>query len=134
MNIIVDTSVWSLTLRRNNPNREVQRLLTRFIEENRVLVPGIIKQELLSGIRQPPQFAALVEQLDYFPQLLATNDDHTLAAKFFNECQNAGIQGSHIDFLIVAHAVNHAAAILTTDKDFESYRKIITFDLTLLAL
>lgn len=51
MNIIPDTPIWSLVLRRVKPNHEVQALFVRFIEEGRVILPGVVKQELLSGVR-----------------------------------------------------------------------------------
>jgi len=129
MNIIPDTPIWSFVLRRDKPNREVQNLFTRLIEEGRVILPGVVKQEILSGIRNQAQFDALAEQLAHFPAVLATDEDHVLAAKFFNKCQKSGIQGSHIDFLILALAVNNSAAILTSDRDFQHYRKHVRFEL-----
>lgn len=131
MNVIPDTPIWSLVLRRKNPNLEVQNLFTRIIDEGRVVLPGIIKQELLSGLRSPDQLELLTDQLSHFPGILATDADHVYAAKIFNKCQKAGIQGSHIDFLIVALAINNSCAILTSDKDFAHYRKHIQFELQL---
>ena len=132
MNIIPDTPIWSLVLRRDKPNREVQNLFVRFIEEGRIILPGVVKQELLSGVRNETQFDALSEQLAHFPVVLATDADHLLAAKFFNKCQKSGIQGSHIDFLILALAINNSAAILTSDKDFQHYRKHVQFELQMI--
>lgn len=132
MNVIPDTPIWSLVLRREKPNREVQNLFARIIDEGRIVLPGIIKQELLSGIRNDTQFDTLSSQLTHFPELLATDTDHVLAARFFNKCQRSGIQGSHVDFLILAIAVNNSASILTSDKDFQHYRKHISFELQMI--
>jgi len=132
MNIIPDTPICSLVLRRDRPNHEVQNLFVRFIEEGRIILPGVVKQELLSGIRNQTQFDALAEQLTHFPVVLATDADHVLAAKFYNKCQKSGIHGSHIDFLIVALAINNSASILTSDKDFQHYRKHIQFELQMI--
>lgn len=129
MNVIPDTPIWSLALRREKPNKKIQNLLRRIIEEGRVVLPGIIKQELLSGIHDEGQFDRLNDQLLNFPEMLATTADHVLAAKFFNKCQRSGIQGSHIDFLILALAVNNSVSVLTSDKDFQHYRKYIPFEL-----
>ncbi len=129
MNIIPDTPIWSLVLRRDKPNREVQNLFVRLIEEGRVVLPGVVKQELLSGVRNQTQFDNLIEQLAHFPLILATDTDHVLAAKIFNKCQKSGVQGSHIDFLILAIAINNSASILTTDKDFQHYQKHVQFEL-----
>lgn len=133
MNVIPDTPIWSTVLRRNKPNKEIQNIFSRIIEEGRVVLPGIIKQELLSGIRNFDQFDLLERQLSHFPALLATDNDHVLAAKIFNKCQKAGIQGSHADFLIAAVAVNNACTVLTTDKDFLHYQKHIDFEVQLVS-
>ena len=132
MNIIPDTPIWSLVLRRDKPNREVQNLFVRFIEEGRVILPGVVKQELLSGVKNHAQFDALAEKLNYFPVILATDADHILAAKFLNKCQKSGIQGSHFDFLILALAINNSASVLTSDKDFQHYQKHIQFELQMI--
>jgi predicted nucleic acid-binding protein len=131
MPVIPDTPIWSLVLRRERPDQKLQALFTQMIEDGQVVLPGIIKQEVLSGIRELRHFDQLQGQLQYFPELLATSADHTLAAEYFNKCQKAGVQGSHIDFLIVALAVSNSANILTTDKDFSRYRKIVPFELQL---
>jgi predicted nucleic acid-binding protein len=132
MNVIPDTPIWSLVLRRRKPNRKIQDIFTKILEEGRVILPGIIKQELLSGIKHSEQFSLLAEQLEHFPSLLASDADHILAAKLYNKCQKSGIKGSHIDFLILALAVNNDFSVLTTDKDFFHYKKYIKFELNLI--
>ena len=131
MNVIVDTPIWSLVLRREKPNTKLQSIFSKLLEEGRIVLPGIIKQELLSGIKNKTQFNSLSEKLIHFPEVLASGTDHILAATFFNDCQKSGIQGSHIDFLIVAIAINNSVSIFTSDKDFKHYRKHIPFELQL---
>ena len=131
MNVIPDTVIWSMILRRSQPNTALQKLFSDLIEEGRVLLPGIIKKELLSGIINEVQFENLASKLHYFTSIHATDEDHILAAKYFNKCLKFGVQGGHIDFLIVAMAVNNSAMILTKDKDFEYYRRHIDFELML---
>ena len=82
---------------------------------------GPIRQELLSGIRQQQQFERIHDQLESFPDLVLAQHDWETAARFFNTCRNHGIQGSNIDFLICAAAVNHNMEIWSTDKDFDGY-------------
>jgi len=105
--------------------------MTHLIKDELVLLAGIIKQELLSGIRIEKQFNTLVSHLQPFPELLASTEDHIIAAQFYNKCQRSGTQGSHIDFLILALAKHHSAKILTTDKDYQKYKIVIDFDLSL---
>ena len=122
MKVIVDTSVWSLFLRRqDHPDSASLEILRQAIREKNVQMLGIIRQELLSGIRNNSQFRKLSEILDSFPDLLAETSDHTEAARFFNLCRKKGIQGSPVDFLICAQAHRNKMSILTTDGDFENY-------------
>jgi len=51
VNVVVDTSVWSLVLRRRAPeNSALERELAELIREGRVVMVGAIRQELLSGV------------------------------------------------------------------------------------
>lgn len=130
MKVIVDTSVWSLFLRRDGQACSTSvESLRQAIREKRVQMLGIIRQELLSGIKDEAQFRKLSQILDSFPDLLAESADHTQAAEFFNQCRRHGVQGSPVDFLICAQAHRNGLAILTEDKDFENYASHIPISL-----
>ena len=126
MRVIVDTSVWSLALRRDKPEffAPVQEL-QHIIHDHRVQMIGPIRQEILSGIRSESQFKKLQRHLESFPDLPILTEDYVTAAKFFNRCRSKGIQGSNTDFLICAVAVRNRFSIFTTDKDFELISKHI---------
>ncbi len=126
MNVIVDTCVWSETLRRNPPTSSiVSKELTTLILEHRVKMIGSVRQELLSGVRDKKQFDKLEKNLNAFPDIQLTKEDHVLAARFFNLCRSKGIQGSNTDFLICAVAVHHKLSIYTTDKVFSLFHQYI---------
>jgi len=50
MNVFVDTSVWSLALRRNTPNDAIPliNILRDLISDGRVVLLGVIRQEVRS--------------------------------------------------------------------------------------
>ena len=123
MRVIVDTSVWSLALRRNqdNPSQSVAKLRD-LIADGRVIMLGVVRQEILSGLRHLEQFNRLKEYLRAFPNLKLSMRDYELAAEFYNTCRSQGIQGSNADFLICAVAAERNHAILTTDLDFENFK------------
>ena len=126
MKVIVDTSVWSLALRRNKPVTDlVIGKLTRVIATGRVILPGVIRQEILSGIRDQKVYETLRDKLSAFPDYQLKVDDYETAAEFFNICRRHGVQGANTDFLICAIAHRHDCSILTTDKDFELFAKYI---------
>jgi len=124
MSVIVDTSVWSLALRRRTPPDSLfaVTLLQNLITDDRVILLGTIRQEILSGIRSSEQFVRLRDYLRAFPDLELVTADYELAAEFFNTCRSNGIQGSNTDFLICAVAHRRNYTILTTDKDFQSFQ------------
>ncbi|MDF1590385.1 MAG: PIN domain-containing protein [Desulfobacterales bacterium] len=124
MKVIVDTSVWSLVLRRDQEGllAPVQELL-RLIHSHRVQLIGPIRQEILSGIRSESQFNKLRKHLESFPDLPILTEDYVVAAQFFNQCRSKGVQGSNTDFLFCAVAARNKFSIFTTDKDFELFSK-----------
>jgi predicted nucleic acid-binding protein len=126
MTTLVDTSVWSLALRRTTPaDPEPVRELGNLIDAGEVECIGPIRQELLSGIRDERQFRALRAHLRAFRDLRLGTEDFELAAEFHNRCARAGIQGSHVDFLICAVAVRRRLRIFTLDRDFARFRKLL---------
>lgn len=125
--IVVDTSVWSLALRRNTRSQAmpVVSQLRDLIMDGRVVLLGAVRQEVLSGIRHTEQFTRLRDYLRAFPDLELTTEDYELAAEFYNTCRIHGIQGANTDFLLCAVAHRRDYTILTTDKDFESFQAYI---------
>lgn len=119
MKVIVDTSVWSLALRRRAVVSEIATArLARLVADGRVLMLGAVRQELLSGIRERTVFETLRERLRAFADLPLVTEDHERAAEFFDTCRGRGVQGSNTDFLICAAAERRGCSILTTDHDF----------------
>lgn len=129
MRVLVDTSVWSLSLRRNAPKGVEAAELTELIRDGRVMIIGPIRQEILSGIRDSGQFEKLKKNLQAFDDAMLTREDFERAAEIFNLCRSRGIQGSNTDFLICAVAERAGAAIFTTDKDFTGYSRVVKLNL-----
>lgn len=127
MRVLVDTTVWSLALRRRATDlraRDVEtvREWAELVREGRVLLPGIVRQEVLSGVAQPSAYQALRRALRAFPDEPVATADHEDAADCFNLCRSRGIAGSTVDMLICALARRRGAAVFTTDRDFDRYR------------
>ena len=128
MMVLVDTSIWSLALRRNGkglgPEQEQFRQeLGELIREGRVRLIGPVRQEILSGIREEAQFRRLRTRLRAFPDEPLTTEDYEEAAEANNKCRYSGISGSAVDFLICAVGMRRSWAIFTTDRDFDRYRR-----------
>jgi hypothetical protein len=126
MKVLVDTSVWSLALRRRTlvEQPEVQELRS-LVDEGRVAMIGPIRQELLSGIRTTESFERLREHLGAFQDEPLATADFERAAEHYNLCRARGVQGSNTDFLICAAAQRRDLPILTTDEDFIRFAEIL---------
>jgi predicted nucleic acid-binding protein len=128
--VLVDTSVWSLALRRTMATQEQEVAeLAELIKEGRTALIGPVRQELLSGVRTESQFRTLKAHLQAFPDVALESADYEEAASFFNRCRARGIQGSSIDFLICAAATRRRMAVFTTDGDFAHYQKVLELQL-----
>ncbi len=129
MNVIVDTDVWSEAFRKKGPKTDYVDELRCLIEEGRVQMIGVIRMEILCGLKSEKTFALLKDSLAAFPDLKLDSEMYILAAQFFNLCRSKGIQGSSIDFLICACSVHWDYPILSKDKDYLNYRKYLPIEL-----
>ena len=139
MQVLVDTSVWSLALRRAPASvlkaavpanqQAAVTALRDLIADGRACLLGAVRQELLCGIKSATQFETLRAALTGFEDVALMQTDYELAADFFNTCRAKGIQGSNTDFLICAAASTRKLPILTTDQDFVLYSKYLSINL-----
>lgn len=129
MKVLVDTSVWSLALRRPRGTALsadqvlLVNALADLVRDGRAVLIGAIRQELLCGIKLVTQFDQLRTSLAAFDDLALPMAVYEAAAQAFNHCRANGVQGSNTDFLICAAALHHAVPIFSTDGDFAQYQR-----------
>ena len=126
MTVLVDTTVWSLALRRRP--QQLSLLENSLVEHwaelvvsGQAVLAGPIRQEILSGIRSAEVFETLREKLTSFRYLEVLPQDYDQAALFFNLCRSNGVTGSHVDMLLCALAYRYEVPIFSTDEDFPLY-------------
>jgi len=134
MIVLVDTPIWSLALRRcpTNLNPGEQKLTTalaELIREGRAQIVGVIRQELLSGIRDQERFVKVRENLRHFHEPELGIADYEQAAEMHNHCRARGIAGSAIDSLICSIANRRNWQVFTSDRDFEHYARVLALNL-----
>ena len=132
--ILLDTSVLSAVLRRRQPGPEERRIggrLQGLLNGGaRIHVPGLVVQELLSGIREADRFEQIkAVLLRGYPILTASIGDHVLAAEIVNKCRRRGVAVSSGDALIAALAVNARGTLFTVDEDFQRVAKLVPLKL-----
>jgi predicted nucleic acid-binding protein len=130
MNVLIDTSVWSLALRRKNESlsaseRFLVAELSELIREGRARMIGLVRQELLSGIKATEQYEKLRLHLRSFPDEVVDTSDYEEAAKAGNRCRAKGVVVSIVDILLCAVATKRLWTIFTADPDFSSYLKAL---------
>ena len=120
MTLLVDTSVWSLALRRDATasEPEVHALKDALLGADVVVTTGLVLQELLQGFAGPKARAQIIERFAALPLLQPDRDDHVGAAELRNTCRRAGVQVGTIDALLAQLCIRHELTLLTTDKDF----------------
>jgi predicted nucleic acid-binding protein len=121
MTLLVDTSVWSLALRRDTAHTlpEVQHLTEVLTGSDVVVTTGLVLQELLQGFSGPKSRAQLLERFAALPLLQPDRDDHIAAAEIRNTCRRAGVQMGTVDALIAQLCIRHDLTLLSTDNDFK---------------
>ena len=132
--ILVDTPVWSLALRRREGDlstheRGFTEVLSELIRERRVQLLGSNRQELLSGIREQSQFRRIRDYLRDFPNVDLDAGDYEEAAQLSHKCRSARIAASPVDMLMCAVSLRYGWEIMTTDRDFTHYLRVLPLKL-----
>lgn len=84
-------------------------------------LPGIVLQEVLSGLPSDKRFRELrAKLLGAFTIVPASVADHVEAARLKNLCTSKGANVSGIDCLIAASAIAGGHQLFTADADFEA--------------
>jgi predicted nucleic acid-binding protein len=134
VNALVDTSVWSLALRRRASDLRAAETstvdeLSQLIQEGRARIIGLVRQELLSGIKSQAQYEKLRVTLRAFPDEPIDTSDYEAAAEAANYCRSKGVVVSLVDILLYAVASRRGWSLFTTDPDFKNYARVLPLSL-----
>ena len=130
MSLLVDTSVWSLALRRDTPpdtsslQAAVNALRDALQRGDTIVTTGLILQELLQGVVHPRNRERIADQFSALPCLMPDRDDHAQAALLHTRCRQRGVQAGTIDALIAQLCIRHQLTLLTTDRDFAAISRL----------
>jgi predicted nucleic acid-binding protein len=120
LTLLVDTSVWSLALRRDTMGvlPEIGALKRALESGGAVVTTGLILQELLQGFSGPRDRSRIIDHFSALPLISPDRQDHIDAAELRNVCRRAGVQVGTIDAVIAQLCIRHSLTLLTTDNDF----------------
>jgi predicted nucleic acid-binding protein len=120
VNLFVDTSVWSLALRRDTDEKAptVVRLREAIATQDSLFTTGVVLQELLQGFQGPRARREIIARFAALPLIAPDRDDHIAAASLRNTCRRRGVQLGTIDALLAQICVRHRLVMLSADDDF----------------
>jgi predicted nucleic acid-binding protein len=120
LTLFVDTSVWSLVLRRDPvaDHRSARALIRALETGERMVTTGLVLQELLQGFHGPKAHEQIVDRFSAIPLVAPDREDHVSAAGLRNHCRKKGVQVGTIDALLAQLCIRHDLLMLTTDEDF----------------
>ena len=129
MTLLVDTSVWSLALRRDGTYeaKEVLALREALTGADSVVMTGLVLQELLQGFNGPKAKDAIIERFGALPLIQPDRQDHVAAAEVRNACRRGGVQIGTIDALLIQLCGRHEMTLLSADKDFANAARHVPF-------
>jgi predicted nucleic acid-binding protein len=125
LSLFVDTSVWSLALRRDEPAPDSQVVALKLAIQNGELIvtTGLVLQELLQGFSGPKARDQILEHFSALPLLTPDRGDHVEAASIRNRCRRQGIQIGTVDALLARLCIHHNLVMLSSDRDFQRVAK-----------
>ena len=131
MTLLVDTSVWSLALRRDGAvaTPEVAALREAIEGSDVVVTTGLVLQELLQGFNGPKDRQAIMDRFGALPLIQPDREDHVAAAEVRNACRRSGVQMGTIDALLIQLCGRHNLTLLSADKDFSNAAAFVPFNL-----
>jgi predicted nucleic acid-binding protein len=116
--VIVDTSAWVESFH-SQGDIKLKELVKRLITEGRVLLPGIIRVEILRGTKSQKEYEELDELLSGLTYLPAEEDFWERLARFCFDLFRKGIAVPLVDTYIALLAIENNVSLLHRDQHFD---------------
>lgn len=122
--VLVDTSVWIDFLQQ--PRSKIHEEMTRLIQgTNRVLICGLVMQELLQGLKSSRSTDLIQSRLQKLPLLPTRKSTYILAAGIFHKLKEKGVEVQTVDATIAAIAIENRVPLFTLNlRHFVPMRQI----------
>jgi len=117
--VLVDTTVW-IDLFRGKPTPEVGELERLLHDGEDICTCGVILTEVLQGIRDDADYRRTLARFEAFLLLPINRRTFLAAADIYRSLRRRGVTiRKSVDCMIAAVAMEHNAAILHHDRDFD---------------
>lgn len=118
MRIVADTSAWIALIR--GDGTEAESVLARAIISHQILVPDLVRYEILRGMQNESQARKFIQTLDRFESVMLGGVRlATIAAANYRKLRTRAItiRGS-IDLLIATWCIENQVPVLHQDRDY----------------
>jgi hypothetical protein len=116
--VIVDTSAWIESFRPQGEDK-LKQVVKQLISEGKILLPGIIKTELLRGTKSKKEYQTLDELLSGLIYLSVEDEFWGRLARFSFDLLREGITVPLVDAYIALLAIEQKASLLHRDSHFD---------------
>ena len=116
--VIIDTSAWIESFRPKG-NKNLGNVVKELVLNGRVLMPGIIRTELLRGAKSIKEYNHLTDVLKGLRYIPVADDFWERLGKFSYSVVRKGIMVPLVDTYIALLCIEQKALILHRDKHFE---------------
>ncbi|MCD6254752.1 MAG: PIN domain nuclease [Deltaproteobacteria bacterium] len=116
--VIIDTSAWIESFKSGGDNK-LKELVKRLIIQGDILLPGIIKAEILRGAKNLKEYERLNDLLKGLTYLAVEDSFWERLARFSFELFKKGIIVPLIDTYIALLAIENDVPIVHKDKHFD---------------
>jgi len=121
--VLVDTSVWIDFL--NTYSSPYAGVLSELIREhNRVVICGVILQEILQGIKDEGMYKSTREKLCRLPFIDTHKSTYLFASDLYRKLRNKGIAIPPVDVLIAAITMTNDLILFTKDTHFKELNRV----------
>jgi len=116
--VIIDTSAWIESFKSGGDNK-LKELVKRLIIQGDILLPGIIKAEILRGAKNLKEYERLNDLLNGLTYLAVEDSFWERLARFSFELFKKGVIVPLIDTYIALLAIENDVPIVHKDKHFD---------------
>ena len=117
--VLVDTSVW-IDFFQSPETPTATALAALITDHNRVVLCGIVLQEILQGIRSEKSYKLVRDRLLKFPYVSDDRETWLLAAELYRKLRSEGVTLPSVDVTIAASAIQHDLTLFSRDGHFET--------------
>ncbi len=123
--VIIDTSIWIWFF--NRPDSSEKKQVDRLLDQQRVVLTGVVLAELLQGAKSQKDMTVLQQHLMVLPFLESSYQSWKKAGEISQSLRKTGITVPLTDCLIASVALQYHCLIYTLDEHFRHIKHLTLY-------